>query len=102
MLFVLFRVSYHNPIQSMHMSIPRARSSSISKSFWLAFIDKYSAVTEYRFDARMERLPSCELIVFCRDTGTNEDPDEVDAREGVCRRVVAMVSSRPVGGVDIQ
>jgi hypothetical protein len=59
----------------------------------LAFIDRYNAVTEYRFDARTERVPSCELIVFCRDTGTYEDPDEVDAREGVWRSVVAIASS---------
>lgn len=58
-------------------------------------MDRYSAVTEYRFDARMERLPSCELIVFCRDTGTYEDPDEVDARDGVWRRVVAISSFPP-------
>lgn len=68
----------------------RARSSSISRSFWLAFIDRYSAVTEYRFEARIEREPSCELIVFCRDTGTYDDPDDVDAREGVWSRAVAM------------
>ena len=74
----------------LRLSIPRARSSSISKSFWLAFMDRYNAVTEYRFEARMERLPSCELMVFCRDTGWKDDPDEVEAREGVWRRVVAI------------
>lgn len=55
-------------------------------------MDRYNAVTEYRFEARIERVPSCELIVFCRDMGTNEEPDEVEARDGVWRRVVAMVS----------
>lgn len=32
----------------------------------------------------MLREPSCELMVFCLVTGTNEEPEEVDAREGVC------------------
>ena len=95
MLFVLRRVSDPS-IRRLCVPIPRARSSSISKSFWLAFIDRYNAVTEYRFEARMERLPSCELIVFCRDTGWKEDPEEVEAREGVWRRVVAMSSSLPL------
>lgn len=64
-------------------NLPRAKSSSISISRWFAFIDRYNAVTEYLFDARIERVPSCELIVFCRDIGTWEEPEEVDAREGV-------------------
>ena len=59
--------------------LPRAKSSSISKSFWFADIDKYSAVTENLFDCR-ERL-SFEVMVFCRDTGTKEDVEEVEARE---------------------
>lgn len=60
--------------------LPRAKSSSISKSFWFADIDRYSAVTEYLFDCRIERL-SFEVMVFCRDTGTKEDVEEVEARE---------------------
>lgn len=37
-------------------------------------------MTEYLFDCRIERL-SFEVIVFCRDTGTKEDVEEVEARE---------------------
>ncbi len=66
----------------MRVSSPLAKSSSISKSRWFAFIDKYSAVTEYRFEARIERDPSCELIVFCRVICGKEDPEEVEVREG--------------------
>ena len=65
--------------------LPRARSSSISKSFSFADIDRYKAV-EYLLDWRAER-PSCdEEMVFWRETGTNEEDDEVDAlemREGI-------------------
>lgn len=60
--------------------LPRAKSSSISRSFGFADIDKYSAVTEYLFDCRIERL-SFEVMVFCRDTGTKEDVEEVEARD---------------------
>lgn len=95
MLFAL-RIVSDLPRYQVFISIPRARSSSISRSFWLAFIDRYNAVTEYRLEARTERPPSCELIVFCRDTGWNEDPDEVDAREGVWRSVVAISSFLPL------
>lgn len=61
---------------------PRANSSSISRSLSFADIDRYNAVTEYRFDWRTERPPSCEDIVFWRLTGMKEDEDEVEAREG--------------------
>lgn len=37
-------------------------------------------MTEYLFDCRIERL-SFEVIVFCRDTGTKEDVEEVEVRE---------------------
>ena len=47
----------------------------------MAFIDRYSAVTEYLFDARIEREPSCELIVFCLVTGTMDGSEDVEARE---------------------
>ena len=34
-------------------------------------MDRYSAVTEKRFDCRsVERLPSPEAMVVCLDTGT--------------------------------
>jgi hypothetical protein len=39
-------------------------------------------VTEYRFDCRTDREPSCEDIVFWRETGMKEEDEEVDAREG--------------------
>ena len=48
-------------------------------------MDRYKAV-EYLFDCRADR-PSCEEeMVFCRETGTKEDEEEVDAleiREGI-------------------
>ena len=37
-------------------------------------------MTENLFDCRIERL-SFEVMVFCRDTGTKEDEDEVEVRE---------------------
>ena len=77
---------------------PLARSSSISKSLWFAFIDRYNAVTEYRFEARIERDPSWELIVFCRLTCGKEEPEEVDALDGVCSIVAAIAAET----VDIQ
>ena len=63
-------------------TVPLAKSSSISKSLSFWDMDRYRAVTEYRFDWRMEREPSCEDMVFWRDTGMNEDDDDVEAREG--------------------
>jgi hypothetical protein len=47
-------------------------------------MDRYKAVTEYRFDCRADRDPSCEDMVFCRDTGWKDDEEAVDARDGVC------------------
>jgi hypothetical protein len=47
-------------------------------------MDRYRAVTEYRFDWRTEREPSCEDIVFWRLTGMKDDELEVDARDGAC------------------
>jgi hypothetical protein len=58
---------------------PRARSSSISRSFSLADMDRYSAV-EYLRDCRTDR-PSCDETVFWRETGMNEEEEDVDARE---------------------
>ena len=49
-------------------------------------------------DWRTEREPSCEDIVFWRETGINDDDDEVDAREGACSMETAMVESRGPGG----
>jgi hypothetical protein len=73
------------------MIIPLARSSSISSSLSFADMDKYNAVTEYRFDWRTERDPSCEDIVFWRETGMkDEEVDDVDAREGACSIETAM------------
>lgn len=43
--------------------IPLASSSEISKSLSFADMDRYSAVTDMRFDARTD-LVSCEDIVF--------------------------------------
>jgi len=64
--------------------VPRARSSSISKSFSLADIERYNAVTEYRFDWRTERPPSCDDMVFWRLTGMKELEEDVEARDGAC------------------
>lgn len=62
------------------MHKPLAKSSSISKSFSFADMDKYRAV-EYLFDCLADRTsrPSCDETVFWRDTGTNEDEDDVEA-----------------------
>lgn len=49
-------------------------------------------MTEYLFEVRIERVPSWELIVFCRFKGM---PDEVaepeDARDWVCSIEAAML-----------
>lgn len=69
--------------QSYRWNAPLARSSSISSSLSLADMDRYNAVTEYRFDWRTEREPSWDDIVFWRETGTKEDVvEEVEARDG--------------------
>ena len=60
-------------------SLPLARSSSISRSFSFADMDRYKAV-EYLFDWRAAR-PSFDETVFCREMGTWDDEDEVDALE---------------------
>lgn len=51
-------------------------------------------MTEYRFDWRTEREPSCEDIVFWRDTGMKDDDEDVDAREGACSMETAMTRAR--------
>ena len=53
-------------------------------------------MTEYRFEARIEREPSCELIVFWRLTCGKEEPEEVEAREGVCSIVAAIAAEAAV------
>lgn len=53
-------------------------------------MDKYRAVTEYRFDWRTERDPSWEDIVFWRETGLKDEEEEVEAREGACSMETAM------------
>lgn len=65
------------------MIIPFAKSSSISKSFSFADIDKYKVVMEYRLDCRTDLPPSWEDIVFWRETGWKEDDEAVEALEGV-------------------
>lgn len=49
-------------------------------------MDRYSAVTEYRFEARAERVPSLDENVFCLVTCGNpvtfDDEDDVDVRDG--------------------
>jgi hypothetical protein len=78
-------------MQQTQEDIPLARSSSISTSLSFADMDRYSAVTEYRFDWRTEREPSWDDIVFWRETGTKDEVvDEVDAREGACSIETAM------------
>ena len=44
---------------------------------------------EYLFDCRTERPPSCDDIVFWRDTGWKDDEDAVDALDGA--RILMMV-----------
>jgi hypothetical protein len=43
-------------------------------------MDRYSAVTDIRFDCRADR-PSWECVVLCRVIGIKEEEDEVEARE---------------------
>lgn len=49
-------------------------------------------VIEYRFDCRTDLVPSCEDIVFWRDTGWKEEDDAVEAREGVAN-IVAIIDA---------
>lgn len=48
-------------------------------------------MTEYRLLARIEREPSCELMVFWRVTvgWKEEPPEEFEVREGIERAMVA-------------
>ena len=78
------------PPQIYNVDIPFARSSSISKSFSLADMDRYSAVTLYRFDCRNERAPSREETVFCRETGRKDDSEPDEARNNGCIKVDMM------------
>jgi hypothetical protein len=64
------------------LRLPFARSSSISKSFSLAEMDMYSVFMEYRFDWRTDLAPSCDDMVFWRETGWKEEEEAVDARDG--------------------
>lgn len=62
---------------------PLARSSEISRSFSLADIDRYSAVTDILFDCLTD-LVSWEDKVFCLETGWKEEVEEVvEAREAL-------------------
>jgi hypothetical protein len=45
-------------VRVLNKTIPFAKSSSISKSLSFADIDRYKAVTEYRFDCRADLDPS--------------------------------------------
>jgi hypothetical protein len=47
-------------------------------------------VTEYRFDWRIEREPSCEDMVFWRETGMKEEDEDVEALDGACSMETAM------------
>ncbi len=60
-------------------------------------MDRYRAVTEYRFDWRTEREPSWDDIVFWRETGMKEDDEEVEALEGACSMETAMMEVYCVG-----
>lgn len=65
------------------MIVPLARSSSISRSFSFADIERYSVVIEYLFDCLTDFPPSWDDIVFCLETGWKEEDEAVEAREGV-------------------
>lgn len=69
----------------------------MSVSFSLADMDMIYAVTDCRFDCRIER-PSWEDMVFWRETGTKDDEDDVEVREGVFNSVATdmiTLESRP-------
>lgn len=59
---------------------PRAKSSSISRSFSFADMDRYKAV-EYLFDCRTDRPSWDDDTVFWRDTGISEEVEDVEARD---------------------
>ena len=75
--------------------LPFARSSEISRSFSFADMDRYSAVTETRFDCRMDR-PSCEDMVVCLETGWKDEDDEVEALEA--REAGCSIVATDIGG----
>jgi hypothetical protein len=60
-------------------------------------MDRYKAVTEYLFDWRTEREPSCEDMVFWRETGMKDEDEDVDARDGACSMETAMARSWALG-----
>lgn len=59
---------------------PLAKSSSISRSFSFADMDRYRAV-EYLFDCRTDGRPSCDETVFWRDMRAKDDEEEVEVLE---------------------
>lgn len=59
-----------------------ARSSEISRSLSFCDMDRYSAVTDMRFDARADRV-SWEDMVFCRETGWKDEEEDVEALEAL-------------------
>jgi len=81
---------------------PRASSSSISRSLSWADIDRYRAVTLYRFDALVDlAAPSLEPTVFCLDTGTK--PDDVDdAAEFLVEGASMVVTDMATGALQLR
>lgn len=53
---IISALLYNETLQNS--CLPFAKSSSISRSFSFADIDRYSVVIEYRFDCRTDRPPS--------------------------------------------
>jgi len=80
------------------MRVPFARSSSISRSLWFAFIDKYKAVTDMRFDCLADRIPpSLDVLVSLRPRpGRNELEEALDALDGGAMAVTGAVESSSV------
>lgn len=62
--------------------LPLARSSEISRSLSFCDMDRYSAVTDMRFDWRTDRA-SWDDSVFCRETGWKDPEEDVEAREAL-------------------
>lgn len=60
-------------------------------------MDRYSAVTDILLDCRMERVSCVEDMVFCRETGWNEDEEDVDARDAGFNMVATDIEDQLTG-----
>lgn len=62
-------------------------------------MDRYSAVTDMRFDARTDLVSCMEDIVFWRETGWKEEEEDVDALDAGWSMVATDIGAAMVATV---